>query len=291
MTHISATSVSRLQHWMLAFAVGLLAACGNPSGNGSSVQAAPAAPAIAAPAAAAADGAAATGATAAEEAVEETAAGGADIQESAATSAGNEQQLQLASAATAAPDWRFREGNDFKVLTTAQGTTGTPGKIEVTEAFWYGCPHCYQFDPILQDWVKKLPADVSFVRLPVTWNPTHQIHARLFYTAQALGKIDEMHTAIFREIHLENHMLTTESEIQAFFARFGVSADEFQKTFRSFAVESQLKRAKELTERYQIRSVPLLIVDGKYSTDAPGIKSLNDMVAVATELVERERQR
>lgn len=289
MTHIPATPVSRLQHWMLVLAVGLLAACGSPSGNGSSVQAAPAAaPAIAAPAAAA-DGAAATGSVAADEAVAETATG-ADIQESAAASTGGEQ-LQLASAATTAPNWRFREGSDFKVLTTAQGTTGTPGKIEVTEAFWYGCPHCYQFDPILQDWTRKLPADVSFVRLPVTWNPTHQIHARLFYTAQALGKIDEMHTAIFREIHIENRMLTTESEIQAFFARFGVSADEFQKTFRSFAVESQLKRAKELTERYQIRSVPLMIVNGKYSTDAPGIKSLNDMVAVTGELVERERQR
>lgn len=290
MTHLPVASVSRLQHWMLVFAVGLLAACGSPSGNGSSVQPAPAAPAVATPGEVAADATAVTESAAAEEIAAETATGGADIQESAATGAGSEQ-LQLASAATAAPNWRFREGSDFKVLTTAQGTTGTPGKIEVTEAFWYGCPHCYQFDPILQDWTKKLPADVSFVRLPVTWNPTHQIHARLFYTAQALGKIDEMHTAIFREIHLENRMLTTESEIQAFFARFGVSADEFQKTFRSFAVESQLKRAKELTERYQIRSVPLMIVNGKYSTDAPGIKSLNDMVAVTGELVERERRR
>jgi len=290
MIHAPATPVSHLQRWMLALAVGLLAACGGPPGNGAAVEAAPAT--VAAPAAtpATAPDAEATPAAQPFTTRNEEAAG--EVQESPATGASSEPlQLADAPAASGAPNWRFREGSDFKVLTTAQGTTGAPGKIEVTEAFWYGCPHCYQFDPILQDWVRKLPADVSFVRLPVTWNPTHQIHARLFYTAQALGKIDEMHTAIFREIHLEGHTLTTESEIQSFFARFGVSAEEFQKTFRSFAVESQLKRAKELTERYQVRSVPLLIVDGKYSTDAPGIKSLNDMVAVASELVERERRR
>jgi len=276
---------SRFRHAFLALVVGLLAACGSPSSNGTSAPSTPAPAPAAEPAPPAA-------APAAEEAKPAATPAPAGIQESAASDAGGEQ-LKLASAATPAgePNWRFKEGADFKVLTTAQGTTGAPGKIEVTEAFWYGCPHCYQFDPLLQDWVKKLPADVSFVRLPVMWNPTHQIHARLYYTAVALGKIEEMHSAIFREMHVEKHMLTTEDEIRAFFARFGVSADDFRKTFRSFAVESQLKRAKELTARYDVRSVPLLIVDGKYSTDAPGIKNLEDMLAVANELVERERRR
>lgn len=285
MLNPSGAIASRLHHWALVLAVGLLAACGSPSGNGTSVEPTP----PPAPAAGKAEQAPAPAADTAKPAASPAPAG---VQESAAADTGGEQ-LKLASAAAPAgePNWRFKEGTDFKVLTTAQGTTGAPGKIEVTEAFWYGCPHCYQFDPLLQEWVKKLPADVSFVRLPVMWNPTHQIHARLYYTALALGKIDEMHSAIFREMHVEKHMLTTEDEIQAFFARFGVSAEEFRNTFRSFAVESQLKRAKELTERYQVRSVPLLIVDGKYSTDAPGIKNLEDMLAVANELIERERRR
>ncbi len=272
---------SRLRHWALVLAVGLLAACGSPSGNGTAAQ--PAEPAVTTATEAAATSEAAQPAPSAP-----TPAG---VQETASTDTGGEQ-LKLASAAPAGePSWRFKEGTDFKVLTTAQGTTGAPGKIEVTEAFWYGCPHCYQFDPAVQDWAKNLPADVSFVRLPVMWNPVHQIHARLFYTAQALGKLEEMHSAIFREVHIEKRMLATEDEIQAFFRKFGVSAEDFQKTFRSFAVESQLKRAKELTERYQIRSVPLIIVDGKYSTDAPGIKSLDDVLAVTSELIERERRR
>jgi thiol:disulfide interchange protein DsbA len=273
-----------LRHWGIALGLGVLAACGSPPSSGTATTPTPPAPAATQPDAPPAPAAEAAPATAPVPAVQETAA---------ADGGTGGEQLKLASAATPAAEgnWRFKEGTDFKVLTTAQGTTGAPGKIEVTEAFWYGCPHCYEFDPMLQDWVRRLPADVAFVRLPVMWNPTNQIHARVFYTAQALGKLDQMHSAIFREIHVEKRQLTSEDEIQAFFGKFGVSADEFQKTFRSFAVESQLKRAKDLTERYQVRSVPLLIVDGKYSTDGPGIKSREDVLMVTTELIERERRR
>jgi thiol:disulfide interchange protein DsbA len=86
-------------------------------------------------------------------------------------------------------------------------------------------------------------------------------------------------------------MLTKEADIEAFFGKFGVSAADFQKTFRSFAVEGQLKRARDLTDRYQVRSVPVLIVNGKFSTEAPGVKNFEEMLAVANELIERERRR
>lgn len=216
----------------------------------------------------------------------------AGVQESTASDAGGGEQLKLASASGGAePKWRFQEGQDFKVLTSAQGVTSSPDKIEVAEAFWYGCPHCYQFDPLITEYAGKLPGDVAFVRLPVMWNPTNQIHARMFYTAQVLGKLDEMHAAIFREMHVNKKMLTSEDDIQKFFAQFSVSEADFKKTFRSFAVEGMLNRAKELTERYQVRSVPLMIVNGKYNTDAPGIKDFDTMIAVVNELIERERRR
>lgn len=277
------------QHPLLALiAATLLAACGGQSSDGSTPAAASdAAPAPAAPAAPASPEVAAP-------APATTPAPDAGVQESAAPAASDGgEQLKLASAAPAAgaPAWRFHEGEHFTVLTAAQGTTSVPGKIEVTEAFWYGCPHCYEFDPTILAWAAKLPDDVVFVRLPVMWNPTNQIHARMFYTAQALGKLEEIHTAIFREIHVEKKMETEENEIQALFARFGVSAADFQKTFRSFAVESQLKRAKDLTARYQIRSVPLIIVNGKYVANGPGIHSYEELLAVASELIERERRR
>jgi thiol:disulfide interchange protein DsbA len=123
------------------------------------------------------------------------------------------------------------------------------------------------------------------------WSTVHEIHARIFYTAQALGKLNEMHDAIFREIHVNNNRLTTDEQIQALFAKFGVGAEEFQKAFHSFTVEGQLRRAKDLTLRYEIRSVPILVVNGKYTTDAPGVKSHEIMFAVASELIAKERQK
>ncbi len=285
----------KYRHTLAVAALGVLAACGGPSANNETgpEAAAPPAPVAAAPETQVPIQAPAPAPEQVPSAASK-ASSPAGVQESAAVDAGSGgEQLKLASAAAPAgePKWRYQEGQDFKVLTSAQGITSSPGKIEVAEAFWYGCPHCYQFDPVISDYAAKLPGDVTFVRLPVTWNPTHQIHARIYYTAQVLGKIEEMHAAVFREIHLEKNMLTKEEEIQKLFARFGVSEADFGKTFRSFAVEGQLNRAKELTERYQVRSVPLVIVNGKYNTDAPGIKNQENMLAVVSELIERERRR
>jgi thiol:disulfide interchange protein DsbA len=206
-----------------------------------------------------------------------------------------EETIVLAEVKTASPDaasvaWKYGPDKHFLKLTTAQGTSSPPDRIEVAEVFWYGCPHCYNFDPYINKWEARLPDDVNFVRLPVIWNPTNQIHARAFYTAESLGKLDEMHEAIFREIHINKKTLSTEADIQIFFERYDVSQEEFESTFRSFAVESKLKRAKNLTQRYRIQSVPLLVTNGKYLTQGTEIKNFDDMLAVTEELVERERQ-
>jgi len=217
------------------------------------------------------------------------------VEESAATDAEPAaEQVILGGQAdepapSAAREWQFKEGEDFRALPAAQGTSSAPGTVEVAEIFWYGCPHCFTLDPMLEQWKQTLPEGVSFVRVPVMWNPTNEIHARLYYTAEALNKLDEMHSAIFREIHLNNSPLTSEDQIQQLFAKFGISAEDFGRTFRSFAVESKLQRARNLTQRYRVKSVPLLVVDGKYTTDAPAVKSYEDMLAVTSELVDRER--
>jgi thiol:disulfide interchange protein DsbA len=187
------------------------------------------------------------------------------------------------------PQWKYSTGQYYSKLPSAQGTSTGPGGVEVTEVFWYGCPHCYSFDPIITGWERKLPSDVRFVRVPVMWDPTNEIHARMYYTAEALDKLDQMHNAFFNALHREGKTLTREDDIRDFFADFGVSGEDFDKTFRSFAVESKLKRAKNLTERYRIRSVPVLVVDGKYVVDGPDVKSYDDMLAVTDELVAREQ--
>ena len=217
----------------------------------------------------------------------------AGVTEDSESDASDEEQIVLGesgiTAAQQESDWKYKEGEYFRRMTTSQGTSSAPDKIEVAEVFWYGCAHCYNFDPVLQKWKQNLAADVTFVRIPVIWNPTNQIHARIMYTAEALGKLDEAHEGIFKAIHQEGNMLTSEDELVQFFGRYGVSKTEFLDAYNSFGVSSSVKRAENLTRRYGIRSVPVIVVNGKYVTDAPGVRSFDDMIGVTNELVERER--
>jgi protein dithiol oxidoreductase (disulfide-forming) len=172
-------------------------------------------------------------------------------------------------ASTAAPtSAKFKEGTNYQKLVPAQPTGVGPGKVEVTEVFWYGCAHCYALEPALESWRGKgKPANAEFVRVPAMWNDMLRMHARIFYTAELLGKLDEVHGPIFREIHTKGNQLNTIEKITAFFREHGVTTDEFQKAFSSFAVESKMQRADFLNRRYRIESVPTIVVNGKYKTD------------------------
>ena len=190
---------------------------------------------------------------------------------------------------TETTDWKYSEGKHFRRMTTSQGTSSSPDKIEVAEVFWYGCPHCFNFDPVLKTWSQDLPADVAFIKIPVIWNPTNQVHARLMYTAESLGVLDEAHDAIFESIHQDGNMLTEEADMIALFAQFDVDEETFKETYKSFGVTSAVKRAENLTRRYGIRSVPVLVINGKYATDGTDMKTFGDMIDVTNELIERER--
>ncbi|MSR09403.1 MAG: thiol:disulfide interchange protein DsbA/DsbL [Gammaproteobacteria bacterium] len=280
----------RLRFLLLATVLSVVTACGKAPAPASTNTTAETTP-IAAPAPAP-DAAAETAPVVA--AVEESA--GTDAAKVAPASAdtsalGKEIVLADNSSPAAKSDWQYEEGRHFSALTTAQGTSSSPGKIEVAEVFWYGCSHCYNLEPLISAWVKKLPADVSFVRIPVVWNPTNEIHARVYYTADALGKLNQITPAMFRAIHVENRPVTEEKDIQQLFEQeAGVSAADFNKTFRSFSVDSQLKRAKDLTVKYRVQGVPLLVIDGKYTTNGPEIRNQQDLLAVTEELIQRERQ-
>lgn len=177
--------------------------------------------------------------------------------------------LRMAGPSNAPPtSSQFKEGTNYSKVVPAQPTSTGPDKVEVLEIFWYGCPHCFALDPAIESWrAKGRPGYVEFLRVPAMWNETTRMHARLFYTVELLGKLEELHTPIFREINVKGDPLNTVEKISAFLREHGVSNDEFQKAFSSFAVENKLQRADFLNRRYRIESVPTVIVNGKYKTD------------------------
>jgi thiol:disulfide interchange protein DsbA len=196
---------------------------------------------------------------------------------------GVQPTLRLAAAAnTPATSERFKEGTHYRKVVPAQPTSVPPGKVEVVESFWYGCSHCFALDPAIESWRNKgKPAYVEFTRVPAMWNDTLRMHARLYYATEALGKLEELHSAIFREMHVDGNPLNTLEKMQAFFKQHGVSPEDFQKAFSSFAVESKLQRADFLNRRFQVNSVPTVIVNGKYVTDqqmAGGERELFDVI-------------
>ena len=183
---------------------------------------------------------------------------------------------------------RFELGEHYQRLSPTQPTSSSPDKIEVAEIFWYGCPHCYTFDPFLESWRPDVPDYVSFVRVPAVWNPLVRLHARAFYTAQALGKGEEMHTAFFREIHVNGNALDSESALASFFGQFGVTAEDFKNAYDSFAVHTNLQKADELSRRYRISSVPTVVVNGKYTTNATMAGGYPTLMEIIDELVAME---
>jgi len=242
----------------------------------------------AAPAAPAEEAPAADAAAAASETISET----DDAPVPAVTEVNNAAQpsLRLGGPASTAPtSSKFTEGTNYKTIVPAQPTSVGPGKVEVVEVFWYGCGHCFALDPSIESWrAKGKPSYVEFLRVPAMWNDATRMHARVFYTAELLGKLDQLHAPIFREIHTNGDMLNTVDKISAFFKKHGVSNEEFQKAFSSFAVESKLQRADFLNRRYKVESVPVVIVNGKYKADVSDAGGEPQLFALINELAAHE---
>jgi thiol:disulfide interchange protein DsbA len=216
-------------------------------------------------------------------------AGTDPVAEPTAVAAVEEPELVASDPNGAPTTGRFELGVHYLRLSPTQPTSSSPDQVEVCEVFWYGCPHCFNFDPSLERWRETKPDYVSFVRVPAVWNPLLQLHARAFYTAEALGKGAEMHSEFFREIHERGNALDSEAKLQEFFGRFNVDATAFKTTFDSFAVHAKLQRADELSRRYRIQSVPTLIVNGKYTTDGGQAGSYEELLALVDELAAAER--
>jgi protein dithiol oxidoreductase (disulfide-forming) len=176
----------------------------------------------------------------------------------------------MAAGAQAAPD-NPQNGVDYRTLEKPQ-QTDSGKKVEVTEFFWYSCPHCNALEPDLAAWVKKQGDNIVFKRVPVAFRDSMVPQQKLYYTLEAMGKLEELHAKVFNTIHVQRKRTDTDAEIAEFAARNGIDKQKFLEVYNSFGVQSKVKRASQLAQAYQIDGVPLLAIDGRYLT-SPSIVS------------------
>ena len=174
-------------------------------------------------------------------------------------------------------------------LVTPPQPTDTPDKIEVVEVFWYGCPHCYSFLPVMEKYSQGKADDVAVRHMPAIFRDSWIAHARALYTAELLGVEDQIHRPLFEAIHERKQSLDTQEELMKFFETYGVSNDDFNKTYNSFAVETLLRKSQVMQQRYGVRGTPTVIVNGKYRVSGTLAGQPEDMIKVVEALVERER--
>ena len=183
----------------------------------------------------------------------------------------------------------FKAGEHYEVL-SAPVVTSDKSKIEVVGLFWYGCSHCYKFEPMLEAWQKQQTADVNFLAQPAMWNTPMRLHAQAFYTAKTLKVLDTLHPALFAAMNVERKRLNDEASIKAVFVKNGVDGEAFSKTFSSFGINSQVSLADSRARSYGIQGTPELVVNGKYRVAAGLAGSQAKMLEVVSFLVEKERK-
>jgi thiol:disulfide interchange protein DsbA len=178
------------------------------------------------------------------------------------------------------------QDHDFRVINPP--LAADTSKIEVTEFFWYGCPHCFDFEPILATWAKKLPADVSFRRVPALFPNNKWIPgAKLYYTLEAMNLLERLHSEVFSAIHVERQRLDDEKILLEWVAKKGVDTKKFSATWSSIGVQSRVRQAQELTQAAGLSGVPAVMVHGRYLALTSG--NYEELVAAIDQLVERVR--
>jgi thiol:disulfide interchange protein DsbA len=283
---------------MLLLLVASLSACARESGTSapgtnSAATAPPSAPTVAAAAAQAA----ATAASVSDVAVAaKTQQEGLDTGKS--TDSGEAALERVAALAPEGqlPAGKWVAGTNYKVLSPAQPTDAPPGKIEVIEFFWYGCPHCAVLEPYIENWLKDKPPYIEFVRIPVMFGEVHRAHARLFYTLQALGKVDQLNAKVFDQIHQQRDPLYAPDDDkgtlqdQLHFAKAnGISEADFMSAYSSFAVQANLQKADDLMRRDRIEGVPSIVIAGKYESDVGMAGSQANLIQLTNDLAASEK--
>jgi len=196
----------------------------------------------------------------------------------------------LSCSLNTAADESFIEGQHYERITPAVKTAEAEG-IEVVEVFWYGCPHCFDFEPHINKWVGEKADDIYFRRMPAIFNKSWVPHARAYFTAEILGVLDVIHPSLFKALHEKRQPIMNEESLQQFFIRNGISEEDFKTTYHSFAVDTKTRQAMAATRDYGISGVPALIVNGRYWTSARLTGDFESMLKTTDRLAAKERAR
>jgi thiol:disulfide interchange protein DsbA len=183
----------------------------------------------------------------------------------------------------------FKDGKDYFTLSSPVPVRDK-SKVEVVEMFWYGCPHCYSFDPLVNAWRAKQPEFVDFWRSPAVFSNTWKIHAQAFYTAEVLNVGEEMHQPLFDALVRDKKKLNSENALAKFFAGYGVAAESFRKAYNSFSVKSRVEQAHMRSVNYRLTGVPAIIVNGKYRVEPGGAGNFQRFLEIVDYLVEMEHK-
>ena len=182
---------------------------------------------------------------------------------------------------------QYQPGTDYRVLERPQPVSAE-NRVQVTEFFSYGCPHCFDFMPMMDRWGEQHASDVAVRRVPVTFGRAQWRHlAKAFYVAELLGTQEEMHKAIFEAYHLQNRRFRNAEDLVAFFAEHGHEEAKVRQTFDSFAVDVKVRQADKIVRDYGVRSTPSVAVAGRYIMDPSMTGTQERMLEIASELVQR----
>jgi len=182
------------------------------------------------------------------------------------------------------------DGVEYMTLDKRVNSDAPPGKIEVIEFFWYSCPHCNAFEPKLNAWIQKLPADVVIKRVPVAFRDDFVPQQRLFYTLEALGKLDPLHNKVFHAIHAERLPMSREEQIAEWAEKQGLDKAKFRELYNSFSVSSKARRAAQLQEQFKVSGVPALGIAGRYYTDGELARNMDRALQVTDYLIAEARK-
>lgn len=179
----------------------------------------------------------------------------------------------------------YVEGKHYvRIQPTVPPVGDSEGSHEVVELFWYGCPHCFDFEPTINAWKDNKADDVVFVRVPAIFNPRWEQHARAYYALEQMGELEKGHELIFSGMHEQNRPLRDVDSMARFLSANGIDEQKFRESFDSFAVETKVNRAKELVRQYQITGVPAVIVDGEYKVSASTAGGYTQVIDIIEQL-------